>query len=152
MVDQQFSRDVVMDGVRGREEHLISGTVAGIFAALVGAGLWMGVAVVSGMHIGYVALAVGAIVGLTVRQVGNGTGMIFGIIGAVLTLGGCLGGEILSVAQLASSAQRDVFHTLLTLDLSQTVANIFSRYQNNPIMYLIYAVGIFEGYKLSIRK
>ena len=99
---------------------------------------------------GYVALGVGALVGLAIRFVGNGTGMIFGIIGAVLTLIGCLGGEILTVVQLASTPQRDFFNTLTTLDITQLLANILNKM--DPIMYLIYAIGIFEGYKLSIRK
>jgi len=139
-----------MDGVRGREENLLFGTLAGILAAALGAALWMGITVLTGLHVGYVALGVGALVGLTVRYCGNGTGIIFGIIGAVLTLIGCVGGEVLTVVQLASTPQRDFYNTLTTIDLTQLVTNIFNRM--DPIMYLIYAIGIFEGYKLSIRK
>jgi len=148
----QFAKDVVMDGVRGREENLFIGTLAGIVAATAGALIWMGITVVTGYHVGYVALGVGALVGLTVRLIGNGRGMIFGIVGAILTLVGCLGGEVLTVAQLASTAQRDFYATLTTLDLSQTLINIFNHYESQPLMYLIYAIGIFEGYKFSIRK
>jgi hypothetical protein len=54
------------------------------------------------------------------------------------------------VVQLASTPQRDFFTTLTTSDLTQLLANIVD--QMSPIMYLIYAIGIFEGYKLSIRK
>lgn len=110
----------------------------------------MGITVATGVHVGYVALGVGALVGLTVRFIGNGRSMIFGIIGAVFTLVGCLGGEVLTVVQLASTAERDFFNTLTTIDLTQLVTNIFDRM--DPIMYLIYGIGIFEGYKLSIRK
>jgi hypothetical protein len=149
-MSQQFAKDVTMDGVRGREENLLFGTFAGIIAAIVGALIWMGITVATGLHVGYVALGVGALVGLAVRFVGNGRGMIFGIIGAVLTLIGCLGGEVLTVVQLSSTPQRDFYNTLMTLDLTQLVTNIFDRM--DPIMYLIYAIGIFEGYKLSIRK
>jgi len=149
-MSQQFSRDVTMDGVRGREENLLFGTLAGILAAIVGALIWMGITVATGMHVGYVALGVGALVGLTVRFVGNGRGMLFGIIGAVLTLIGCLGGEVLTVVQLASTAQRDFYNTLTTVDMTQLITNIFDRM--DPITYLIYGIGIFEGYKFSIRK
>jgi len=76
--------------------------------------------------------------------------MVFGVVGAILTLFGCLGGEVLTVVQLASTAEHDFYSTLTTLDLAQTVSNIFS--QMDPLMYLIYAIGIFEGYKFSIRK
>lgn len=147
---QQFAKDVVMDGVPGRGENLFLGILAGIIAAGFGALIWMGITVATGLHVGYEALGVGALVGLAIRFAGNGRSMIFGIIGAVLTLIGCLGGEILATVQSWSAAQRDFYTTLTTLDLTQQVANIFDKM--DPIMYLIYAIGIFEGYKLSIRK
>jgi hypothetical protein len=138
-----------MDGVLGRKEHLFAGILAGIIAAAIGAGIWMGITVVTNMHIGFVAIGVGALVGYAVRIVGNGRSMIFGIVGALLTLAGCLGGEILTVAQLSSTAEHDFFYTLTNLDLTNTVTNIFNH--TDVIMYVIYGIGIFEGYKLSIR-
>jgi hypothetical protein len=149
-MSQQFAKDATMDGVRGREANLPFGILAGAIAAIIGALIWMGITVATGLHVGYVALGVGALVGLTVRFVGNGRSAIFGIIGAVLTLIGCLGGEVLTVVQLASTPQRDFLNTLTTIDLTQLATNIFDKM--DPIMYLIYAIGIFEGYKLSIRK
>ncbi len=140
----------MVDGVRGRGENIFLGILAGTLAAALGAAIWMGITVATGMHVGYVALGVGALVGLAIRFAGNGTGITFGIIGAVLTLAGCLGGEILTVVQLSSTPQRDFYHTLMTIDLTQLISNIFNRM--DPLMYLIYGIGIFEGYKLSIRK
>jgi hypothetical protein len=147
---QQFAKDVAMDGVSGRGENLLLGVLAGIIAAGVGAGIWMAITVATGLHVGYVALGVGALVGLAVRFAGNGRGMIFGIIGAVLTLIGCLGGEILAMAQLLSSPQHDFYHTLLSFELAKVLSIIIEKM--DPIMYLIYGIGIFEGFKLSMRK
>ena len=149
-MSQQFGKDVVMDGVRGGGENLFLGILAGLVAAVIGATLWMGITVATNAHIGFVALGVGALVGFAVRLGGNGTSMIFGVIGAVLTLAGCLGGEILTVVQLASTPQRDFFTSLTTLDVGQTINNILSH--TDAISYLIYAIGIYEGYKFSIRK
>jgi len=149
-MSQQFAKDVTVDGVRGREENLPFGILAGTVAAIVGALIWMGITVATGMHVGYVALGVGALVGLAVRYVGHGSSMIFGIIGAVFTLIGCLGGEILTMVQLSTTPQHDFYSVLTTVDLTQLVPRILDK--TDPIMYLIYAIGIFEGYKLSIRK
>jgi hypothetical protein len=149
-MSQQFSKDVVMDGLPSRKENLPFGILAGTVAAVIGSLAWMGITIVTGWHVGYVALGVGALVGLAIRFFGNGTSMIFGIVGAVLTLLGCLGGEILTVIQLATTPQHDFFDILKSVDLVQVVINILK--QTEPIMYLIYAIGIFEGYKLSIRK
>jgi len=139
-----------MDGVRGEGENLVLGVLAGGLAAVIGAVIWMGITVATGWHVGYVALGVGALVGLAIRTAGNGTGFIFGAAGAVLTLLGCLGGEILATIQLATTPQRDFVSVLSSVNLVEMVKNIAT--QTDPIMYLIYAIGIFEGYKLSIRK
>lgn len=147
---QQFSKDVATDGVPGRGENIFLGILAGIVAAGVGAAVWMGITVATGWHVGYVALGVGALVGLSIRLAGNGRSMIFGIVGAVLTLAGCLGGEILARVHLLITPQRDFYNTLMSVDLTQVVGAIFDN--TDPIMYLIYAIGIFEGYKLSMRK
>ena len=149
-MSQQFAKEVVMDGVRGRGENLFLGLLAGAVAALIGALIWMGITIATGFHVGYVALGVGALVGFAVRYAGNGTGVIFGVVGAVLTLAGCLGGEVLAVLQLSANAQHNFYDVVTHADWIQLVTNIFS--QMDPIMYLIYAIGIFEGYKLSIRK
>jgi hypothetical protein len=149
-VSDQFSKDVAMDGVRGRGENLLLGILAGTFAALLGALIWMGVAVATGWRGGFVALAIGAMVGAAVRYVGNGTGMIFGVAGALLTLMGCLGGEVLAELQFSVTPQHDFYDVLSRADWGQLLTNIFARM--DAIMYLIYAIGIFEGYKLSIRK
>ena len=87
----RFADDVILDGVRGRESNLPFGILAGIVAAAIGAGIWMAVAITTGLQVGYVVIAIGAMVGLAMRVVGNGRSMIFGIVGALLTLGGCLG-------------------------------------------------------------
>jgi ABC-type transporter Mla maintaining outer membrane lipid asymmetry permease subunit MlaE len=147
---QQFATESTMDGVRGRGEHLILGLLAGIIAAVVGALIWMGITIATGYHVGYVALGVGALVGLSIRFVGNGTSLIFGIFGAVLTFLGCLGGEILTVVQLSTSPEHGFYSVLTTVDLPQLVPHILDK--TEPLMYLIYAIGIYEGYKFSIRK
>ena len=135
----------------GQGENFALGLLAGIVAAGIGAGVWMGVTLaMNGGHIGYMALGVGALVGLAIRVAGHGRSMIFGIMGAVLTLVGCLGGDILTLAQQASTPEHDFYSTLTSMDLTQVVPNIFSKM--DAIMYLIYGIGIFEGYKLSICK
>jgi hypothetical protein len=146
---QQFGKDVSMDGVLSRGEHLFAGILAGVIAAAIGAGIWMGITVATDMHIGFVAIGIGALVGFAVRIFGNGRSMIFGLVGALLTLAGCLGGEILTVAHALSTPETDFFATLMHLNLVDTVTTIFRR--ADVITYVIYGIGVFEGYKLSIR-
>jgi len=130
--------------------NIVLAIVAGLLAAAIGAGIWMAVEVMLNLQIGFVALAIGALVGLAIRTLGHGTHVIYGVIGAVLTLAGCLGGEILSHLYLTSSPQQSMYDLARSSDYVQIVQGIFTKM--DPIGYLIYGIGIFEGYKLSIAK
>lgn len=140
-----------MDGVRDLREDLFLGFLAGAVAAFLGALMWLGISIATGLHAGYVApLGVGALVGLAIRIAGSGRGMIFGILGVIFTLIGCLGGEVLTALQLSTTPQHDFYNMLTTVDLAQLVVTIYRHIE--PIVYLIYAIGVYEGYKLSMRK
>jgi hypothetical protein len=111
----------------------------------------MQMAITAGLHVEYAApLGVGLLVGLAVREVGHGTSLIFGIIGAVLTLIGCLGGEILTIVQLSTTPHHDFYNVLTTVDLTQVVTRILNK--SDLIVYVVSALGIFVAYRLSIRK
>jgi len=147
---QQFTRTMMMDGVRSRGENLFLGMIAGLVASVAGALIWAGITIATGSHIGYVALGVGALVGMAIRLAGNGTSPVYGVIGAVLTLLGCLGGETLAVVQSATTPELGFLDVLNHVNLIDVVTHIVTN--ASPITYFIYAIGIYEGYKLSIRK
>ncbi len=149
-MSQQFAKDVVFDGVRGHGENVLLGFIAGLAAAVVGAGIWMGVELATGAQLGLVAIAIGALVGLSVRVAGNGRSSIFGLIGAVLTFASCLAGDILVVAQQSVAPGRDFYAAITSLDLVQTVTSIFTHM--TPVSYLILGIGIFEGWKFSMKR
>ncbi|HEX4141175.1 MAG TPA: hypothetical protein VHY09_12560 [Candidatus Methylacidiphilales bacterium] len=144
----QYSKGMTA-GVEQRG-NVVLAIVAGLFAAAIGAGIWMAVEVALSLKIGFVAIAIGALVGFAIRLAGHGSHALFGVIGAVMTLAGCLGGEILSNLYLASSAQQSMADLARTTDYVAMVQTIFSKM--DPIGYIIYGIGIFEGYKLSIVK
>jgi hypothetical protein len=134
-----------------REQNLGLGIAAAAGAALVGALIWMGITVTTEMHVGYVALGVGAGVGYAVRYAGKGVTKIFGVIGAGFTLLGCLAGEICAQIQLAAgAANASFFQVLPNVDFSAVAENIAEH--SSPITLFIYAIGIYEGYKFSFRK
>jgi hypothetical protein len=145
----QFSKDVTVDGWQGGGNFFLA-LLAGLVAAIIGALFWMGVEVGLNLKIGIVAIAIGALVGLAIRFAGRGNGPLFGILGAVLTLAGCLGGEILTVLYVASSAQQSMLDLAKSTDYIQLVTNIFSKM--DPMGYIIYGIGVYEGYKLSMRR
>jgi hypothetical protein len=130
--------------------NFILGFLAGLFAAIVGALLWMGVDVGLDMHLGLVAIAIGALVGFAIRLAGHGSNPIFGIMGALLTLAGCFAGDILAMLYRQISPEHDFYNIATNADYAQ-MANIVVGHIS-PMGYVIYAIALYEGYKLSIVK
>lgn len=84
------------------EQNLILGMGAGAAACLVSAFLWAVISVATGYQIGYMAIAVGLLVGFAIRFVGKGIDPIFGIMGALFALAGCLLGNFFNIIALLS--------------------------------------------------
>jgi len=83
-------------------ENLAMGFMAGLVAAAVGAGLWALITVVTDFQIGWMAVGVGFVVGWAVRIGGKGTHSAFGVVGALLALGGCAMGNLLAIVVIAA--------------------------------------------------
>ena len=133
------------------EQNLFLGVLAGAVAALGGAALWAVVTITTGYQIGYLAVAVGFLVGFAMRQFGKGTDQVFGVVGAVLALLGCGLGNLFSACAVLSQQEGIPFFDVLSvLDLaiiSELMAATFS-----PVDLLFYGIAIYEGYKLSFRQ
>ena len=116
--------------------------------ALIGAALWAVITVTTGYRIGFMAIGVGFLVGLTVGRLGKGTTPAYGILGAALSLAGCVVGNVLAFTGLiAQSEGLPYFATLSQLDvmaISTLLTETFS-----PIDLLFYAIAVYEGFKLS---
>ena len=149
LMAERFGKQAVWDGAP-RQENFFLGLLAGVVAAVVGAVIWMQVTLATNSHLGLIALLIGVLVGLAVRFGGNGGSMIFGLIGGLLTLVSCFAGEILTLVQLGVTPQRDFYATLLSADLGQMASTIVGKM--DAISYIIYGIGVYEGYKFSIRK
>ena len=125
------------------------GFMAGLVAAAVGAGLWALVTILTGFQIGWMAVGVGFLVGWAVRAGGKGTHAAFGLMGAVLALGGCALGNLLAIVVLAARHYQvpllDVF-TRLTPDVVYTLMGATFK----PIHLLFYGIAVYEGYRFSI--
>jgi hypothetical protein len=142
MVEQQ-------NAIADTDGNLPLGILAGSAAALVGALIWMGVTVMTGIQIGYVALGIGALVGFAVRWAGKGSTPVFGVVGAVATLIGCIVGQALAEIELAANASSvGFFQVLSVVNVGELLSGVVTN--SSPITYFIYAIGIYEGYKLSI--
>ena len=133
------------------EQNLTLGMLGGGAAALIGAGLWAVITVVTGYQIGWMAIGVGVLVASAVRFLGKGIDQVFGLVGSAWPLIGCLLGNLLAVCAVISTQNGLPFQQVLSrLDpnvVKELMVETFS-----PIDLLFYALALYEGYKLSFRR
>src|SRR2546421_6464728 len=130
-------------------ENLPVGFMAGLVAAAIGAGLWALVTIVTGFQIGWMAVGVGFLVGWAVRVGGKGTHRAFGIMGALLALGGCAVGNLLTIIVVAARH----FEIPLLAVFSRLTPDVVVKLMEatfNPMDLLFYGIAIYEGYRFSI--
>jgi len=76
------------------ESNLILGLVGGGVAMLVSAIIWGVVTYVTEFQISWMAIGVGLFVGIAIQKLGKGKTLTYGVSGAVLSLLGCLLGNL----------------------------------------------------------
>jgi len=130
-------------------ENLPRAFVAGSVAAALGAALWAAITLLTNHQIGWMAVGVGGLVGVAVRRAGHGTTRAFGILGAVLAVGGCLAGNLLTGAVVLArewDMSLPLFFARLTPDfMVELMTAMF-----DPIDLLFYGVAVWQGYKFSM--
>jgi hypothetical protein len=132
-------------------QNLSIGILGGVVAAIVGAGLWALITVTTQYQIGFMAIGIGFLVGLAVRELGKGMSSTYGIAGAVISLFGCLGGNLLAVcAFVAGENDVGIFTILGRLDIGTAVELLKVTF--SPIELLFYGIAIYAGYKYSFRQ
>jgi len=127
------------------------GLAAGLVAAAVGAAAWAVITAVTNYQIGLMAVGVGLLVGYAVRIFGKGIDKAFGILGAVLSLLGCLAGNLLSVCIVIANKDSASFLSIIT-QLTPTVIVEILAATFHLMDILFYAIAVYEAYRFSFRR
>lgn len=131
------------------DSSIAKGLGGGLLAAVVGSLVWMAITYFTNFQIGWMAVGVGFLVGVAVRWFGRGNGIEYGLVGAVLSLFGCLLGNLLT-ACVAIAVQESVgigqVLGSLTADL---IVEIFT-VTFHPMDLLFYGLAVYWGYKYSL--
>lgn len=125
--------------------------LAGLGAAILGAGVWAMITALTGYQIGFMAVGVGFLVGSAVRRFGKGIDVSFGIVGAALALFGCLLGNLLA-ACIAVCRQEQIGFLYLLLRLAPAAVADLMKIAFSPMDVLFYGIAIYEGFKFSLRR
>lgn len=124
--------------------------IGGFFLSVICALLWALVTVTTEYQIGYMALAVGLIVGMGVRYFGAGIDPVYRFVGAFFSLLGCALGNLFSqVGFIADAESLGYFETLTYLDL-ETIILIYKE-SFSPMDVLFYGFAIYEGFRFAVR-
>ncbi len=142
--------DNIIEKLRSHQDFYY-GTLGGILAMIVGAVIWAVITVATKYQIGYMAIGVGLLVGFTIQFFGAGIDKKFGILGAVLSLGGCLLGNLFSqVGFIANEQSLGYFETLTYLDFNLAIGILTESFR--PMDVVFYGIAVYEGYKFAFRR
>ena len=132
------------------EQNFVLGILCSLGAMIVSAILWAVITVASGIQIGYMAIGVGYLVGVTMRLTGKGIDQHFGITGAILALLGCLIGNALSIIGFfAQELEISFFDAFSMIDFSLLPVVMIDSFSIIDILF--YGFALYEGYKFSFR-
>lgn len=135
-----------------QHQRLGMGILAGAVAVVLAAIIWVGITLAMGYQIGWMAIAVGILVGSAIRLVGRGVDRSFGVAGALLALFGCMFGNVLWAAYIfAQVAQVPLTDTLAILVREPSLAFelMLGTFDLSDVTF--YTLAAFSGFALAIR-
>jgi hypothetical protein len=140
---------VTLESIRAQQNFSLA-LAAGLGTAVVAAGLWAVVTVITNMELGIAAVALGYLVGRAIRETGKGYDPQFGYLGAACALFGCVLGNFLSAVAFFAQAKAISFPAALGLinaDLAGRLMVVFF----SPMDLLFYGIAIYEGYRFAFK-
>lgn len=133
------------------EQNLLMGTVSGLLAALLGAGIWAAVSVATEYQIGWMAVGIGFLVGLAMRYTGKGMTPVFGTVSAALSLVGCLVGNIVTYTWFIADIEGMAFMEVASqMNLAVVIGLLTSTFAVMDILF--YGLAAYFGYKYAFRQ
>lgn len=131
------------------EPSLLYAVIGGSLVALGLAILWALITVAAESQYGIMAIAIGLITGSAVRYFGRGETTAFGVVGAFLSLAGCLAGNLLSVIGfMAKNSSMSIFQALSQVDFARLLSAFPKTF--NAMDLVFYAIAVYEGYRFSL--
>lgn len=125
------------------------GIICGLLASIIGGILWAVITVTTGYQIGYMAIAIGLMVGYSIRFTGRGNHIAFGIIGAALSLFGCILGNYFSVIGFSSSTLGiGIFDAFSVTSPGMVIDIMKETFSGMDVLF--YGIAMYEGFKFSM--
>jgi hypothetical protein len=133
------------------DSNLILGLVGGGIAMLISAMLWGVITYVTELQISWMAIGVGLFVGVAIQKLGKGKTLIYGLSGAVLSLVGCLLGNLFFYSGiLAREWEVSFFDVLFTFATQPDfITEIFTvAFDFRDLLF--YGLAIYIGFRAAM--
>ncbi|MBN2388923.1 MAG: hypothetical protein JXB85_18050 [Anaerolineales bacterium] len=133
-----------------RQPSLILGFIGGGLGMVLGATAWGFISYFTDYQISWMAIGVGFLVGLGVRLLGRGNSVLFGLVAAALSLGGCLLGNFIFYGSvLAREYGLHFFEVISIIAADPGIIVELFRFAFNPMDLFFYAIAIFVGFQTA---
>ncbi len=131
------------------ESNFMLAALCGILTALALVAMWAYITYFVNFQVGWMAVAVGYIIGYVIRIIGKGTTLGFGVLGAALSLLTCIAGNLFFIIICLSNDEHiPVLEVLKTIDFSSLISFYVQTFHAVDLMF--YGIALYEGFKLSI--
>ena len=133
------------------DSNLVLGLVGGGVAILISAVLWGVITYVTELQISWMAIGVGLFVGIAIQKLGKGKTLIYGLSGAVLSLFGCLLGNLFFYSGILSREWEVPFFNVLFAFTTQPdfIVEIFTvAFDFRDLLF--YALAAYIGFRAAM--
>jgi hypothetical protein len=130
------------------DQNFLNSIIFGLLATIIGAIIWALISFYTGYQIGYMAIGIGALVGFSIRYFGRGFELKFAITGALISLLGCLLGNLFTVIGFASKEYNlGLFQLLSTLSLNMILEVMRETFKFIDLVF--YGLAVYEGFRFG---
>ncbi|HEV3086788.1 MAG TPA: hypothetical protein VGX96_06135 [Candidatus Elarobacter sp.] len=131
---------------------LLLGTAGAIAGALLGAIAWAAITATTNFQIGYMAVGVGILAGAGMRILGGGRAAADGIVAGIVSLLGCVLGNLLAVdVQFAQHEHYPIAGVIVASLTKPALAADLIRATFNVMDLLFYAIAVYAGYRAAMK-
>jgi hypothetical protein len=134
-----------------RKQNPGGAAIAGALAMIAALGLWAAASALSHRQLGFMSVAVGLMVGVSIRRVGRGIDPRFGLLGAALALLGCLIGTLLACCSPIAAENDIPSFTVLSLLDPANVKNVLSQ-GISPTEWVLFGITAAISYSLAFKR
>ncbi len=135
--------------------RLLLGTSGAVAGALAGAIAWAAITAATTFQIGYMAVGVGFLAGYGMRVLGGGRDRADGVIAGVVSLLGCVVGNVLAVVMTVANHQHMTAGATLNASIAVLTHPSLS-YKLLMVSFsimdvLFYAIAVYAGYRTAMK-